>query len=271
MPLDLVQKKKLSRSEKVRVEDYSLYPSVKLGSKVLNIASSMETILGKEVLTIEEDVERENDTFITDDAFKNYLKAKSINDVYQFNPKSEAKIGIARNNDTRTTSEGNLYRVGMLRTNNLTIWVEFDELPLPLEKEGLMQLGGERKLVRYKTPRVANPPHSNIELENLSIFKLCLTTPAIFKNGYYPIEIFKKANVEVELISCVIGKHLNIGGFDMIKKEPKEMFKAVPSGSVYYFKLTSGKLSDLDSKIKAVNICEEREIEGFGVAFIGQI
>jgi CRISPR-associated protein Cmr3 len=272
IPLDLIQRKKLSRTEKVRIEDYSLYSSTTLKHKPIGFASSSETLLSSEVLTTDEDVEGEKDTFITDTDFKNYLKGQSINEVYQLNPKSEAKIGIARNNDTRTTSEGNLYRVGMLRTNNITIWIEFEGLPL--QKNGLIQLGGERKLARYKSPRSSTFPNTNlpnIGMEKANVFKLYLTTPAIFKNGYYPMEIFKKAKVEVKLITCSVGKPLNVGGFDMIKRQPKEMFKAVPAGSVYYYKLISGSLKDLENIIKIHNVCEERGNEGFGIAFIGKI
>ena len=57
----------------------------------------------------------------------------------------------------------------------------------------------------------------------------------------------------------------------MEAKEPKEMFKAIPAGSCYYFKLISGSMTDLNEALKAHNISEEREEEGFGVAFIGKI
>jgi CRISPR-associated protein Cmr3 len=272
MPLDLVQKKVLSRSEKIRVEDYDLHSSYRLQQRELNFSSSSKELLGQEILTIDEDVETVQHTFITDDDFKKYLKKDTIGEVYQFNPKSEAKIGIARSNATRTTSEGNLYRVGMLRTETVTIWVEFEGLEL--EKMGLLQLGAERKLAKYKSPRIAKAPTSKLEdlnIETEKQFKLYLTTPAIFKNGYYPTKIFEKAGIKVELTSCVVGKNLNIGGFDMVAKAPKEMFKAVPAGSVYHFNLISGSLADLDESIRTNNICEERGQEGFGIAFIGKI
>lgn len=277
MPLDLVQMKELSRSQKVRVEDYDLYPTATLKQQPINFASSTQTLLGSEVLTINKDVEGERDTFITDLDFKNYLKGQPINEVYQFAPKSEAKIGIARSNDTRTTSEGNLYRVGVLRTNTVKVWVEFDGLSL--QKNGLLQLGGERKLARYKSPRSSSFPKtdlSNVGIENETTFKLYLTTPAIFKNGYYPTEIFEKAGVKVKLTTCTVGKSVNVGGFNMQKtaKEefgPKVMYKAVPAGSIYYYKLISGHLKDLENAIDTYNLCEERGHQGFGIAFIGKI
>lgn len=272
MPLDLIQKKELSRSEKVRIEDYSLYSSSTLKNQSIKFASSTEKLLGSDILTIDEDIEVERDTFVTDMDFKNYLKGKTVSEVYQFNSKSEAKIGIARSNATRTASEGNLYRVGMLRINTVKIWVDFEGLPL--QKSGLLQLGGERKLARYKSPRSSTFPTTdlyNINAENETTFKLYLTTPAIFKNGYYPTEIFKIANVEVKLVTAAVGKSLNVGGFDMVKKQPKKMYKAVPAGSIYYYKLISGRLKDLEDAINIRNICEERGHEGFGIAFIGKI
>lgn len=271
MPLDLIQKKDLSKPERNKVDDYSLYPSFQLSQKARNFSSSATAIRGSEVLTIAEDVQGEKNTFITDTDFKNYLNGQPIHEVFQFNPKSEAKIGIARSNATRTTSEGNLYRVGMIRTNQVTVWVEFEGFKL--QKEGLLQLGGERKLARYKSPRFSNTPSSHLSLNtvNQNHFKLYLTTPAIFENGYFPTKIFEKANVEVELITCAVGKPLNVGGFDMVKKEPKVMYKAVPAGSIYYYKLLSGNLTDLEKAIQANNICEVKASEGFGIAYIGKV
>lgn len=272
MPLDLVQKKSLSRAEKIRVEDYALYPTFSLEYESTSFASSSQNLMGSKVLTIDEDVETARDSFVTDLDFKNYLKGQSVNEVYQFAPKSEAKIGIARSNATRTTSEGNLYRVGMLRTNEVIIWVEFEGLEL--QKSGLLQLGGERKLARYKSSRSVVFPSTDLasmEMENDTAFKMYLTTPAIFKNGYYPIEIFEKAKVKVELITCAVGKPLKVGGFDMVKKQPKKMYRAVPAGSVYYYKLLSGNLGDLHSVVSKHSICEQRGQEGYGISFIGKI
>ncbi len=275
-PLDLVQKKELSRIEKIRAEEYALYNTHKMTNMVIDVPSSAKETVANELLIFTEKIGIESiqDTFITDDKFINYLSGEQGQpvEVYQFAPQSEPKIGIARNNSTRTTTEGNLYRVGMLRTDEIKIWVEFDGLKL--NKEGVLGIGAENKLAQYKTPKLAESLRigmDDLTSRGASEFKLCLTTPAIFYNGYYPTEIFKKAKVEVELLTCAVGKPICVGGFDMEVKEPKEMFKAVPAGSCYYFRLISGSLANLNEVIKAYNVSEERGEEGFGVAFIGKI
>lgn len=158
---------------------------------------------------------------------------------------TETKIGIARNSDKKTTEDGRLYRLQHQRLEGkfevdkpnkpkrLYFHVDYDLLDVPNQSHVVM-LGGERKLIQAQATdaiSIACPTITN------SIFKIYLATDAIFASGWQPAELLKKHHLE--LITCALGKYKNIGGFDVKAKRPKQMYKCVPAGSVYYVKAQS--------------------------------
>ncbi|MEN3045343.1 MAG: type III-B CRISPR module-associated Cmr3 family protein, partial [Candidatus Hydrothermales bacterium] len=72
-------------------------------------------------------------------------------------------------------------------------------------------------------------------------------THAIFEKGWIPRWINEKTligdfeGIQLKLIACVVGKYVRVGGWDIARGEPKPMYKAVPAGSVYYFRVLNGK------------------------------
>mgnify|MGYP006283835607 CR=1 FL=1 len=183
----------------------------------------------------------------------------------------EPKVGISRSKHTHTSEEGKLYRVGMKRLKNIKIIVEFEDLDLP--ETGFLKLGGEGKTVAYHICEKDEVSLPQID----KYFKLYLATPTIFKNGWLPDWIdseklegtIPETNLKVQLLTAATGKPLKIGGFDMKARKPKKMFKAVPAGSVYFFKILSGNKEDL-KKIHGKSISQKRKNEGFGISYIGK-
>ena len=153
---------------------------------------------------------------------------------------------------------------------------EIDSMP----EKGLFTLGGEGKTVRFE--KINNNPLEDLENMNFElkdgIFKLYLATPAIFENGWLPRWINaetlegEKDGIKLKLIACAIGKYLRIGGWDMAKNEPKPMYKAVPAGSVYYFKVLNGASSnDVKNIFHFKNISDINPEEGFGLSCVGVV
>lgn len=194
-------------------------------------------------------------SFLERQYFRNYLRGKEDNiqdtslSTYLI---PEPKIGIGRDNFTRTTSgdaEGKMYRVGMQRLamidqkqfknlHSLKIAVEFEEINL--DNDGLIRLGGENKIVKYTTQ---SNEDINISFDNIhsNIIRVYFATPAVFENGWCP-QIFLQTDFEgvsFNLLTCAVGKPIYAGGFDMKAQTPKYMFKAIPAGSVYYLKTNS--------------------------------
>lgn len=193
---------------------------------------------------------------------------------------SEPKIGIARQNQTHSSQEGMLYRVDMHRleskmafeepTQSISLFVEFDGLSIP--SEGFLKLGGESKSAYYTESNATtmNPPQLSGNR-----FKLYLASPAMFEQGWLPEWIDPntlegtRGELNFRLETAILGKPIVIGGFDMKKKEPKIMRKAVPAGSVYYFRIIEGTAQDAVDIFHHQNISDYEASQGFGLAFVG--
>jgi CRISPR-associated protein Cmr3 len=204
------------------------------------------------------------------------LKSTHSEKIYMI----ERKIGIKRNIKTLTSEEKHLYSIPMIRMKeNASLFVEIDGLN-DYPKRGLIKIGGEGKtceIERCEEDLLKDLKDLEFDFEN-NMFKCYLATPAIFEKGWLPKWIDEEnlegeyEGVKVKVIGCSIGKYNFIGGWDIAKKEPKLMYKAVPAGSVYYFKVLNGVNSN---KIKEVfhlkNISDVNPEEGFGLNLIGKV
>lgn len=236
-----------------------------------------------------DEVETVEDGLINLSTMQSYLQNKIDSNGMPFLKlselvQSEPKIGIGRENQTRKSSEGKLYRVGMRRleemkkfksqTNKLLILVNFSGLPLC--QSGFLKFGAESKIAsykKYKDDDFLNINPMSIQDNEKTIFKLYLLTPAIFEQGWKPNlkdnQILK--GLDLELVSASIGKPVYIGGFDMQKKIPKPMRKAVPQGSVYYFR-TKKSFPEIFESLSCKSISEsDSDKEGYGICLIGGV
>lgn len=213
--------------------------------------------------------------FFGDITFDEYLSGKTehryitIDDYLQ----SEAKIGIGKDLKTNTTSEGKLYRIGMKRpewfdsgkdiTKKIRFAVSFEGLEI--EENGFLKLGAESKFAEYKTIDTFNVGIPKIN-KNIKIY---LATPALFSKCELPDFIIKRnyERIDFRLLTYAIGKPIHIGGFDMKRREPKPLKKAVPAGSVYY--LQSENAVELAKMLHGKSISEELAEQGFGICYCG--
>ena len=99
-------------------------------------------------------------------------------------------------------------------------------------------------------------------------FKLYLATHAIFDDGWLP----KCLHGAIELITAAVGNYVTIGGWDVANRSPKDAYRAVPAGSVYYFRLINGtKAETVLDCLHYKNIGDQRTQEGFGLAYVGAL
>ncbi|PIY11174.1 MAG: type III-B CRISPR module-associated protein Cmr3 [Flexibacter sp. CG_4_10_14_3_um_filter_32_15] len=251
--------------------------------------------------------------FIERSSLDSYLKDdfKETNDFFSLDNyiTNENKVGIGRQNSTRTTEEGKLYRV---KLNRPEIAIESKEelilektyflLDINLEdlqenkntKDGkfvfrpsFLKLGGENKIatcsIYSKEIKISEPVLNNKK------FKIYLQTPAIFQNsdkeslgGWLPscftynqqekayIGIWR--NVKLKLLRAFINGSISIGGFDVKIKQPKKMYQAVPAGSIYHFEILDNTDSNtIYSQFGNLNnpISEILANEGFGLSYTG--
>jgi CRISPR-associated protein Cmr3 len=212
----------------------------------------------------------------------------------------EPKIGIERNRKTLTSEESMLYRINMSRFKSrflnpnhrnalpeLGFVVDYhctEDLPA----NGILKLGGEGKSFIYGKSRHNPNPLSIADIETLKvaiqasgIFKLYFATPAIFKCGWLPewidaqsrrgqYPLSSAGSIPLELVTAAVGKPITIGGWDMKAGSAKRAYRAIPAGSVYYFKLLdSVRVDDLIKTFHYQNISDWRAAEGFGLCFVG--
>jgi CRISPR-associated protein Cmr3 len=212
--------------------------------------------------------------FIIDQSFLKYIKAQEeikYKELDQYICK-EPKIGNKRNDKTKTTDENSLFRIDFQRYKNLSLIIEFEGNNI--DNKGLLKLGGEAKGAYYEEFKTDFLP--KIEKLSSDMFKLYFLTPAIFKNGILPSWIDKKTlkgeynGVKLELIAISNTKPQYIGGWDIKENRPKPMFKAVGSGSVYYFKIISGKEKVIET-FNYKTISEIEQDKGYGIAIVGDI
>ena len=241
----------------------------------------------------------EPEGFIEEISLKEYLEGKKtefslVKEVF----KEELKIGIKRERETKTSEEAHIYRVPMLRfkkfKKEMSFLVELDGVK-DFPEKGIFQLGAEGRIVNFKVIKenlLEELRNVNFELKN-GIFKVYLATPAIFEKGWLPSWIDEKnlegefKGLKLKLVTVVLKKHKLIGGWNLADNRPKPMYKAVPEGSVYYFKVLNGvdeeeikkvfhfkNISDEFSSEKFKDLSEMDKFlpkEGFGLALIGGV
>ena len=201
--------------------------------------------------------------------------------------KREPKIGIGRNAETLTSKEGLLYRLDMMRFTDkyhkYHLCIEVSGISFP-NNQGILKLGGENKAFVYEISELESPldsdkfkaelaDHLEQKRQNGKIrFKLFFATPAIGDSGWRIKKIFS-SDIQCTLITAAIGKYLSVGGWDLAKREPKMMYRAVPAGSVYYCETESEKTTaqDIISTFHYQNISDQRSEEGFGLTLVGAL
>jgi len=275
VPFDLLQKKGAPKSEKNNLFyiDFINKPEIFISDYPL-----------ERILVNKNDFELEEcNEFLDINSLKDYLMG--YEEQLEFTEKKEIfsyekKTGIKRSRKTLSSEEGHLYRIPMIRLERgVSFYIEIEGLN-SYPQEGKVQLGADWRIVKIeKTEKdlLKELRELNFQLNN-KIFKVYFATPVIFKKGWIPDWINETTfegnhqKIRLKLIACSIGKFNLIGGWDLANKKPKMMYKAVPPGSVYYFKILDDTSVD---KIKEVfhlkNISDINAEEGFGLSLVGEV
>lgn len=221
--------------------------------------------------------------------FNDYLNGASPAHPIAINEylSSEPKVGIGRDNTRRSVSEGELFRVDMKRLlpdkhdRATKIVVEFDfEGWNPTETQ-IGKMGGEGKVVSCEfdhSDSISTPSFPDLKPNEQGKyrFKLYLSTPAIFKNGWFPGWVEKdhkgKFNgVSVQMLAAATDRAIPIGGWDLKEKEPKVMYKAIPAGAVYCFETAVENAEIIKNAFHGKSVSDIGAKEGFGIAFVGKV
>ena len=198
----------------------------------------------------------------------------------------ESRLGIGINSATKTTEEGYLYQVQMIRMQphyGFVVDIEFgeeqfgdSELPqrehrtdgpgtlseLAFLEHGWLSLGGEQRAARFAVLK----PEEIAEEKDISRSTpgrlLYFATSAYFKNGWLPPIT---GILEVEPFTAAIQRYQPIGGWLLNPGNAggasKITRRCIPAGSVYFF----------DTPVSASQSLSEYGWQiGFGIAYTGE-
>lgn len=225
--------------------------------------------------------------YLDENAINNYLNSKSSNySVYALGEylSKETHIGISIDPDLGTAVAGQFYQQTLITPKKITHDNIIHHCSLALEATGIeipeksiVRIGGDAKLGTVSHIEEELPLPEPPSIESDCCFKLYLSTPAVFEKGWLPgwinkenmtgIFTYKKRSVRVKLFSAAVGKPIAVGGFGFDRDKngcyPTEMRFAVPAGSVYYFKLLDGSMTDVIRLFHKRCISDYRETLGF--------
>ena len=300
-PLDLAQNKNNIENEKEKEKDDGIYKLHALSSenKFNNVIHSEKVSEIFKFVNIKNKNDKEPENLdvvknfpeglinLTD--FSDYMGNRKMqyHNIYSWKEqlKPEPKIGIGKNNETNSSDDGQLFRIEQIRPKikdeeKFKIVVDI-HLPMELSylkntNNNIIKIGGEGKIAALSLINNSLSEKIAPKYEMSEHFKIYLSTPAIFEKGWLPkfiddnlMWINNEFNFEAKLSYTVLGKSENIGGWDMAENKPKSMLKAIPAGSVYFFKIKKGNLKDVYQYFKENNsISDFLTEQGFGIAYL---
>lgn len=239
-PLELFLDKRQNREVGFRREHHSLAP---FPSGSANYFKKNEDLEGVVEINNDIEVEAPEGYYISLSAFLyNYSAFHRLHAIDFFEGADfsypNSKIGIGRNDYTKTAEDGALFRVNMIEySESVALIAEFNT-NIDFPPKGLIKLGGEGKIASFeviKQPLVsqqldAQQIQMRTELGAQNVFKIFFMAPLIPSMSLF--DLFHQDGFE--LIAGVAGKPVSVGGFDYEEQKPKIMRKAVPAGSVFY-------------------------------------
>ncbi|WP_027003419.1 type III-B CRISPR module-associated protein Cmr3 [Hugenholtzia roseola] len=298
MPTEMVEKEFLVQEGMEQKESRAFYENNPIQNEVVFSSNPL-------FLNPYGEVEGANG-FIERGLLNKYLKDEfeATKDYYELNNyiSDEYKVGIGRQNATRTTEEGKLYRVKLnhletieragkeIRRNKTYFLVDINLEVLGGDfKPNFLKLGGENKIA------LCSKYDKAIKIEQPEIgkfFKLYFLSPAIFKKsedkehrgegGWLPdcfvLDQTQKAyigtwkGVKLKLLRSFVNGSVAVGGFDVKEKQPKPMYKAVPAGTVYHFEILENSYSlDIHQVFGNLDtpLSDEYAEQGFGLSIVG--
>jgi CRISPR-associated protein Cmr3 len=218
--------------------------------------------------------------YIDVESFIKYLKGESFESKNFLTLHSEARTGIKLDRKTRTTEEGMLYTQIYIRfPENVGFFVKFNK---DIDTHFFV-LGGEGKLFNVQKTQdfteILEKEKENIkqQIKEKKIFKIILLTPT---NDIPELS-------GSTLIAKMIGKHITYSGWINYYKGkidsnilPTRIFRLIPEGSVFYYKLEDEtKLDEIFEKywlkpaykVKEYPYFDINKPSGFGLSIIGTI
>lgn len=181
---------------------------------------------------------------------------------------SEARTGIQRDAETRTTKEDALYQIVHVRPCRgvaLVMGVEGYKGPVP----NLATLGGESRMVHLSVHEGFSLPQSPelVPEDDALRYTVTLLTPARLEETGWREPDGRLADLPGKVISACVGKPIMIGGWDSVKREPLPLSPHLPAGSTWFLEAEESEKEEILEN-HGKHIGEDGEW-GYGQVLIG--
>jgi CRISPR-associated protein Cmr3 len=165
---------------------------------------------------------------------------------------AESRLGIERDNRTRSTRTGMLYETEFVRLHrNVGLYVEADGIG-GWPNRGVLGIGGESRAGIYHNQTTLS--HEGISTRIGNRFKVVFLSPTYLDRGWTASDWSKLlGTTSAEFKGAAVGKPIVAGGFDLANKQHKPSYRFVPAGSVYFFELKGEGADDVILKSHALS------------------
>jgi CRISPR-associated protein Cmr3 len=150
---------------------------------------------------------------------------------------NDARLGIALDTQNRSAAEGKLYTAETVAMHQGIGFIASYEGAPELPENTLVRLGGDGRGAVVRTPPFTFPEPDWERIAHTGRFRLLLTTPGLFADGWQPDDI------PATLVAASVNRAETISGWDLVTKLPKPAQRVAPAGSVYWY-ACHGKLAD---------------------------
>ena len=191
----------------------------------------------------------------------------------------ESRIGLERNDNTRTAEDSRLYRINHIRPQKgLKIRVIVNGIPAgwPEVTNRVVPLGGEGRLSAIEIRKLSEedqkellPIRPTLVSGNGGILRYTVTliTPGYFKDMTKVIR-YGPPGIPGHCVSACLIRPQLFGGWDIVNREPRSLTPYFAPGSTWFFDGTEEEFSVLD-KLHGACI-GEKNVYGYGQIVIGK-
>ena len=193
--------------------------------------------------------------------------------------KEEPRVGLERNDNTRTAEDSHLYRVQHIRPKRgIKIRVIVSGLPVgwPELPGRILPLGGEGRLSAVEVKGFSKEEEIDLlpacpsmvpGTDGILRFTVTLITPGCFWDMPKVVRCGPPGLPGRCLSACLVRPQL-IGGWDLVNREPRPLIPYLTPGSTWFFEGTAEVVSDLENLHGAC--VGEKTAYGFGQIVIGK-
>ena len=206
----------------------------------------------------------------------------------------DLRVGVGLDEARRSAAEGRLFSVqavamrqrhrqvnGQAFDTGFLVSVEGAEPP----QRGLVRLGGDGRAAAISAVAMQWPELDYDEIARMRRFRLVLTTPGIFAQGWLPTGArpeekradgavrFELDGVTGWIVAAAVPRAEVVSGWDLAMQKPKPALRAAPAGSVWWLELDQGVTAEALGKLVERGLWTEeqydnepRRAEGFNRA-----